>query len=166
MDNTENDRDAVARTIAELNARVAYLEDRQAIVDLMTTYGPAVDAGSADAVARVWTSDGVYDVDTGVMCGREEIATMVRGDMHQGYVRAGCAHIMEPGRIRVDRDTAVATGKSMLIVHGGDGFTVLRATANRWELVRTDEGWKCARRIGRVLDGRSEARELLASAGE
>ncbi|MCF8610433.1 nuclear transport factor 2 family protein [Gordonia sp. HY285] len=154
------------RLIAELATRVAYLEDRQTITDLVAAYGPAIDAGCADAVAEIWTSDGVYDVDTGVMRGHAEISAMVRGGMHQGFVQKGCAHIVEPGRVRIDGDTAVATGKSMLVVHGDDGFSVLRATANRWELIRTEEGWKCARRVGRVLDGRPEARELLASVDE
>ncbi|WP_347955487.1 nuclear transport factor 2 family protein [Gordonia aichiensis] len=164
--NTENAVPDTARLIADLAARVAYLEDKQAIVDLMTSYGPAIDAGCADADARVWTADGVYDVDTGVMRGHEQITAMVRGRMHQGFIAQGCAHILEPGQVRIDGDTAVATGKSMLILHDDDGFTVARATANRWELIRTDEGWKCTRRVGRVLDSRPEARELLALAAE
>jgi len=153
-----------AELLEELAARVAALEDRLTIADLMASYGPAIDAGDPEAVARVWTEDGVYDVDTGVMRGRDEIAAMVVGERHQGYLRGGCAHILEPGSIRVDGDTAVATGKSMLVTADGDGgrFTVLRATANRWELVRTADGWRCRRRIGRVLDGSRESRELLA----
>lgn len=153
-----------ARRLEVLAARIAALEDRLAITDLVTSYGPAIDAGDPDAVARVWTEDGVYDVDTGVMHGRDEIAAMVLGERHQGYVQGGCAHILEPGRVRVDGDTAVATGKSMLITAdgAGRGFTVLRATANRWELVRTADGWRCRRRVGRVLDGGRESREVLA----
>ncbi len=153
-----------ARLLQDLSARVAALEDRQAITDLMASYGPAVDAGDPDAVATLWTDDGVYDVDTGVMHGRDEIAAMVVGERHQGYVRGGCAHILEPASVRVDGDTAVATGKSMLVTADGDGggFTVLRATANRWEFVRTADGWRCRRRIGRVLDGGRESREVLA----
>lgn len=154
----------VAEIIRDLAQRVRYLEDRQAIVDLMTSYGPAIDAGDADAVIRVWTSDGVYDVDTGVMHGHGEIIDMVRGEMHQGFVRAGCAHILEPGSVVVDGDSAVATAKSLLVVkeEHGSGFTVLRATANRWEMVKTGGRWKCRRRIGRLLDGRAAARRLLA----
>lgn len=150
--------------IRDLIERVTYLEDRQAIVDLMTSYGPAIDSGDADAVARVWTSDGEYDVDTGVMRGHDEIVEMVRGEMHQGFVQAGCAHVVEPGCVVVDGDTAVATCKSLLVMRDEreNGFTVLRATANRWEMVKSDGRWKCRRRIGRLLDGRPEARRLLA----
>lgn len=150
-------------TLDTLAERICDLEDRAAIVDLMTSYGPAIDAGDAAAVARVWTYDGIYDVDTGVMRGHREIEEMVRGEMHQGFVLGGCAHILEPARVVVDGDSAVATGKSMLVTADGpDGeFTIRRATANRWEMVRTDDGWRCRRRIGRLLDGRPEARLLL-----
>lgn len=150
-------------TLDTLAGRIRVLEDRAAIVDLLTSYGPAIDAGDAASVARVWTEDGIYDVDTGVMRGHREIEEMVRGEMHQGFVRAGCAHILEPARVVVDGETAVATGKSLLVTANGPGgaFTVLRATANRWELVRTEGGWRCRRRTGRLLDGRPEARRLL-----
>ena len=162
--------DEMTEALRELTARVAALEDRAAIVALMTTYGPAIDAGDADAVAQVWTEDGEYDVDTGVMRGHDEIRAMVRGPMHQGFVRGGCAHILEPGDVVIDGDTAVATCKSLLVTADGSGgpFTVARATANRWELVRVDGRWRCRRRVGRLLDGRPEARALLAGeiAGE
>lgn len=154
-----------ARLLRELSDRVAYLEDRQAIVDLMTSYGPAIDSGSAEAVAHVWTDDGVYDVDTGIMRGHAEITAMVRGDQHQGLIAHGCAHVLEPGSVIIDGDTAVAGCKSLLILARADksAFTVVRATANRWEMVKTGGRWKCARRTSRVLDGRTEAPELLAA---
>ncbi|GAA4817616.1 nuclear transport factor 2 family protein [Tomitella cavernea] len=154
-----------ATVIRDLSARLAVLEDRQAIVDLMTSYGPAIDSGCEEAVARVWTEDGVYDVDTGIMRGHAEITAMVRGQNHQGFITNGCAHVLEPGNVIVDGDTAVATCKSLLILARPDKsvFTVLRATANRWELVKTADGeWKCTRRTSRVLDGRDEAPRVLA----
>lgn len=156
--------DEMTRALHDLTERVSALEDRAAIIALMTTYGPAIDAGDADAVAQVWTEDGEYDVDTGVMRGHDEIRAMVRGPMHQGFVQGGCAHILEPGAVAVTGDTAIATCKSLLVTADGEGgpFTVVRATANRWELVRVDGGWRCRRRIGRLLDGRPEARALLA----
>lgn len=158
--------DEMTRLLQDLAARVDALEDRGAIVTLMTSYGPAIDAGDADAVAQVWTEDGEYDVDTGVMRGHDEIRAMVRGSMHQGFIQGGCAHILEPGSVEVTGDTAVATCKSLLVTADGAGgpFTVLRATANRWELVRVTGGWRCRRRIGRLLDGRPEARALLTGA--
>jgi hypothetical protein len=37
-------------------------------------------------------------------------------------------------------------------------------TANRWELVRTPQGWKIKRRTIRALDGSQPARDLLRQA--
>lgn len=150
--------------VRDLTDRVSVLEDHREIAALIASYGPAVDAAIPEAVGAVWTEDGVYDVDVVTLTGRGEIEAMVTGEMHQGFVRRGCAHVLEPADIRVAGDTAVATAKSMLVVAapGGESFTVVRATANRWELDRVDGEWRCSRRIARVLDGRADARELLA----
>ena len=73
----------------------------------------------------------------------------------------------------LDSKTASLTARNRTIgalprlsVNGCPGADNARATANRWELIRTDEGWKCTRRVARLLDSRPEARELLASAAE
>lgn len=154
-----------AALVRELADRVSQLEDKLAIVELMTSYGPAIDSGSADAVAKVWTEDGVYDVDVAVFSGHAEIIKMVRSDAHQGYIRGGCGHILEPGYVKIDGDAAVATCKSQLILKNpeADGFTVMRVTANRWEMRKINGEWKCVKRISRVLDGRPEAVALLAA---
>lgn len=49
--------------IDELLTRLRRLEDERDIARLITSYGPAVDAGDADAAAALWATDGVYDVD-------------------------------------------------------------------------------------------------------
>ncbi|RMI28563.1 nuclear transport factor 2 family protein [Nocardia stercoris] len=151
-----------AELVTQLAARVRTLEDKLAISGLMAAYGPAIDSGSADAVAALWTDDGVYDIDTGVLRGHAEIIAMVRSRAHQDFIAGGCAHLLEPGHIHVDGDTAVATGKSQLVLRGGDGFRVARITANRWEFARVGGEWKVTRRTSRLLDGRADARELLA----
>ncbi|MDH3022782.1 nuclear transport factor 2 family protein [Gordonia alkanivorans] len=160
MNETTNDPENLIRSLAE---RVAALEDKLAISELMTAYGPAIDSGSVEAVARLWTEDGVYDVDTGVMRGHAEIKAMVRSQAHQAWIDGGCGHILEPGHTRIDGDTAVSTCKSQLIIRDGDGFRVFRVTATRWELEKIDGQWKVRTRISRILDGRPEARDLLAA---
>lgn len=37
------------------------LEDHLEITQLVAQYGPAVDSGSADATAGLWTEDGSFD---------------------------------------------------------------------------------------------------------
>lgn len=149
--------------MAALEARLRHLEDRLAVHDLIASYGPHVDAGDAAAAAQLWTDDGTYDVDTGTYEGRDGIAAMVESRPHQRLIARGCAHLTSPPRVEVDGDTAAAVCHSQLVVRreDGSGFDVLRATAHRWELLRTQEGWRVRRRTSRLLNGGDEARALL-----
>lgn len=150
--------------LRRLEERVQLLEDHLAILQLMNAYGPSVDSGNAEAVANLWTPDGVYDVDTGAMSGREQIAAMVQSRPHQAWINGGCGHLLGPPHISIDGDTAVATCYSQLLPYDQttESFRVGRVTANRWELTRTEQGWRVTRRTNRLLDGRPEARDLLA----
>lgn len=97
--------------LAALRRRAALLEDRAEIEQLVAQYGPSVDSGSAEAAAALWSEQGTFDV-AGViaMHGREQIAGMVDGEMHQGLIRNGCGHILTVPHIEIDGDTA--TGRS------------------------------------------------------
>lgn len=79
-----------ADLVATLLDRVQALEDKAAVHEVLTAYGPAVDAGDADAVGRLWTEDAVYDIDIRVMEGRDAITEMVRTAPHQDYLHEGC----------------------------------------------------------------------------
>jgi len=140
---------------------VQALEDELAIHRLIVRYGLAVDIGDADGAAAVFTEDGVYDVDVGVMRGREAVRTMVRGERHQSMV-GNCAHQIGPAVVEVDGDRAVATGYSRVYLHTRAGTHIYRVSFNRWELVKRDGAWLIARRTTRLL-GHEEARALLQS---
>lgn len=147
--------------LARLETRLRALEDERDITRLILSYGPLVDSGHAEEVAGLWEEDGIYDVDTLRMEGRAEIGAMVRSPAHQGWIDGGCAHLSGPPHVTVDRDRAVAVCYSLMIVHGAEGFRVLRGTANRWDLRRSSGGWRVTRRTSRVLDGREESPALL-----
>lgn len=151
--------------LAALAARVQLLEDTLAIMNIVSGYGPAVDSGSAEAVADIWTEDGVYDVDTGAMHGHAELEAMVRSTNHQSYIHGGSAHLVGPPHIKIDGDTAVATCHSQLVLRDTEKGVnrVARITANRWEFARIDGAWKVTLRTNRLLDGRAEARDILAA---
>jgi SnoaL-like domain len=150
-------------TVAALAARVKELEDRLAIYELMATYGPAVDGAARDVAAGLWTEDGSYDSGVGVFEGSAGVGEMVTGDMHQGIIKGGSAHLISLPHLEVDGDRAVATCYSQLLRYDSQNavFRIWRATANRWELVRTEGGWRVQRRINKLLDGSEEARALL-----
>ena len=87
---------------------------------------------------------------------------------HQAAIAGGLAHFTGLPHVAIDGDSAVVTSYLQILVpqtqgdpvevpnHGsGKGFRVHRMAANRWELVRTPQGWKFkhrstapARRLG------------------
>jgi len=151
------------KSMTELAARVARLEDELAIHRVIVRYGFAVDVGDADEAAAVFTEDGVYDVDVGRMEGRGAVAAMVRGPRHQELV-GHCAHQMGPALVEVlEAGNAVASGYSRVYLATRAGTHVYRVSLNRWELVKRDGGWLIARRTTRRL-GLDEAPPLLAGA--
>jgi hypothetical protein len=154
--------DSLAARLDRLEAHVRRLEDQVAIYQLLASYGPAVDSRSGDAAADLWAPDGRYDFGGPPLEGRERIGGLVDLDTHAAYVAAGCAHVISMPVVRVEGDSAVATGYSRVYLRQGDGWKVERASANRWELARTAAGWKVTNRINRLLDGAPEPRSLLA----
>jgi uncharacterized protein (TIGR02246 family) len=156
----------VDEELLRMSETLRVLEDEREIVRLISAYGPAVDSGQSEAAAAIWTEDGVYDTDSAVWRGRAEIAGMVEGSFHQQLIAGGAAHVVGVPHIRIDGHRAVATCYSRVFRHGDGGFEVWRVAVNRWELVRTPEGWRTAYRTNRLLDGSEAARELLRRAGE
>lgn len=149
-------------TVAALTRRVQALEDELAIHRLIVRYGLAVDVGDADGAADVFTEDGVYDVDVGLMRGRNAVAAMVRGERHQSMV-GRCAHQIGPAVVELDGDRAVATGYSRVYLRGDEATAIHRVSLNRWELERRDGAWLIVRRTTRVL-GHAEARAIFQAA--
>jgi hypothetical protein len=130
----------------------------------MTSYGPAVDSGSADEAGDLWTADGTYETDggPGVMEGSAGVAAMVRGRGHQSLL-PNCAHQVGPGVVKVDGDRAQATTYSRVYLREGDDYRVWRVAVNEWHFVRTVAGWKVQRRVNRSL-GHPESTGLLRHA--
>ena len=92
---------------------------------------------------------------------------MVEGDFHQKLIAGGAAHVVGVPHIVVSGHRAVATCYSRVFRHVDGGFEVWRVAVNRWELVRTPDGWRTAipheqahQRLGRG------ARALLGRADE
>jgi hypothetical protein len=154
----------IEQRLAALEARVHLLEDENALHRLMTSYGPAVDSGSADEAGALWTTDGTYETDggPGVMEGSAGVAAMVRGRGHQSLL-PNCAHQVGPGVVKVDGDRAEATTYSRVYLRDGDSFRVWRVAVNEWHFVRTGAGWRVQRRINRRL-GHPESTALLRHA--
>jgi SnoaL-like domain len=155
------DEDELQERLSRLEARVHSLEDQLAIYQLLARYAPSVDSRSETSTASMWTEDGQYDYGDTPLVGAAAVGALVNNERHTGYVARGCAHVISMPLVHVDGDRAVATGYSRLYVKEGDGWKVERASANRWELVRSETGWSVQNRVNRMLDGSSDGRELL-----
>lgn len=150
---------ALEKRIDDLTRRVQALEDELAIHRLIVRYGLAVDVGAADRAAEVFTEDTVYDVDVGVMRGRQAVRDMVLGARHQSMV-GRCAHQIGPAVVELHGDHAVATGYSRVYLRQESGIEIYRVSFNRWQLNRRDGQWQIVRRMTRLL-GHAEATRVF-----
>jgi ketosteroid isomerase-like protein len=153
--------------LEQLERRLCHLDDQHTIQRLIASYGPLVDAGEADAVAQLWTVDGVYDIknEGWFMQGRNEVAAMVHSATHQELIGRGVSHFLGPAVVALDGDHAVAVCESVLLIKGdGDsGYRAARVGANHFRLRRIDGVWQVVVRVSRRLDGSDQARELLSA---
>ena len=114
-------------------------------------------------MAALWAEGGTYGVGgMGTAQGREAIAALIDGPVHRALMADGCAHLLGPVAIDLEGDRATARGHSVVLRHTGSGFEVARLSANRWDLVRTKDGWRVSHRENALLDGSEAARALLA----
>lgn len=162
-----------------LEDRIRAIEDRLEIYNLIASHPPSADTGGQEHIAASWVEDGVFDrgEDLSSPRGRDTIASHVRTPEHQAAIARGLAHFTGLPHVVIDGDTAVVISYLQILVpqtqgdpvevpnHGSSrGFRVHRMTANRWELVRTPQGWKIKRRTLRQLDGSEPARTILRGA--
>ena len=164
-----------------LDERIRLVEDRLEIYNLIASHPPSADTGAGAYVASVWAEDGVFDRgdEFAKPTGRAAIAGGSDNPEHHRAIAEGIAHVAALPYVRVSGDTAFAISYLQILVpdrvgpvfevpnHGASrGFHVHRVSANRWEFVRTAEGWKIKRRTLRSLDGSAPARDLLRGALE
>jgi hypothetical protein len=162
-----------------LEDRLRAIEDRLEIYDLIASHPPSADTGGKDHIAASWVDDGVFDRGGNLSSprGRDAISDQVLSPEHQAAIARGLAHFTGLPHVVIDGDSAIVTSYLQILVpqtqgdpvevpnHGSSkGFRVHRLTANRWELVRTREGWKIKHRTLRPLDGSGGARQILQQA--
>ena len=155
--------DAIEARLATLETQLTELQDREAIRNLIASYGPLADCGDADRVAGLWQDDGVYEVGGfGASQGHAAIAALIDGATHRQLMQDGCAHLLGPVHIHIEGEQAVAVGHSCVLRHRDGGFEAYRVSANRWELTKDADGtWRVSKRSNRLLDGNPLAPALL-----
>jgi hypothetical protein len=153
--------------------RLRAVEDRLAILDLIASHPPATDSASRDRAAGFWCDDGVVDMGEGAKDYRAMMAILDSPGFKEAQGQGIC-HFSGLPQIQIDGDKAVATSYLQILAadpkgepfalaaHGtSKGYRVLRLSANRWELVRTRQGWRIKSRTWRGMDSPA-ARDLLS----
>jgi hypothetical protein len=164
-------------TDRSLEERLRAIEDRLEIYNIIASHPPSADTGGDAHIAASWVEDGVFDRADPPVRGRKTIAEHVLSPAHQAAIDRGLAHFTSLPHVEISGDHAVATSYLQIVVpqtqgnvvevpnHGtSKGFRIHRITANRWELVRTPQGWRIKRRTLRPLDGSEPGRSLLRQA--
>jgi hypothetical protein len=162
-----------------LEDRIRAIEDRLEIYNLIASHPPSADTGGNDHIGASWVEDGLFDRGENLSSprGRDAIAKQVLSAEHQAAIAGGLAHFTGLPHVVIDGDAAIVTSYLQILVpqtqgdpvevpnHGSSkGFRVHRMTANRWELVRTPQGWKIKQRTLRQLDGSEGGRKILRQA--
>jgi SnoaL-like domain len=156
---------ATDEAVARLEARVRDLEDRLEIFQLMATYGPCADSGSGDIVETLYIEDGYYDSGMQSFDGAAAIRGMIESlPLHRSLMDGGCAHMITMPVVKLNGDRAIAICHSQLLRRQDNAFQVWRTSANCWELERSPQGWKVAKRVNKLLDGDVSAQQLFRDA--
>lgn len=163
---------------SRLEIRLRAIEDRLEIYDLIACHPPSADTGADDFARSVYVEDGSLDLAGGKgATGKTAIAAILTTPEHHAAMAGELAHFASLPHIEIDGDEATVTSYLQILTpdpsaapvkvagHGASkGFRIHRIGANRWELVRTAQGWKIRRRVLRPLDGSEPAREILRGA--
>ncbi|TDU28243.1 SnoaL-like protein [Panacagrimonas perspica] len=116
---------------------------RQACETLCKAYGPHADAGEADALANLYTPDGLFDRLGQPIVGRDAIRQVIAGRPSGVWTKHVCSNV----RIEIAPDGRTATGRVDLDMERGQQGVekVDRIRAEYFDqFVLTDEGWRFA----------------------
>lgn len=159
-----------------LERRLAAVEDRMAIYNLIASHPLSADTGYGPLFPHLYTNDAIFDRGASAhgATGRDQLIALVESEEHQQAIADGLAHFGNLPYIQLDGDTAVVTSYLMLLRFNRDepesempnhglsrGHQVFRVVANRWVVVRTENGWRIKSRRLFPMDGSRPARDLL-----
>jgi len=133
-------------------ARLAALEDREAIRLVLRDYGRLLDQRRFDEFGELFAPDGEYVSGPTTTRGPAAIAGSLQRIMTANAL--GLAepnfHVLFNERIELQGDEAQSTSQSFFVVPGADGTPRLVLMASYEDrLVRTPQGWRFARRVVR-----------------
>ena len=162
-----------------LEQRIRAIEDRLAIYNLIASHPPSADTGAAAYAEAVYTEDGVFDrgAELSGATGNRALGALLQSDGHRAAIAGGLAHFTGLPHVTLDGDSAIVISYLQILTpkksgevvevpnHGASrGYHIHRVVTNRWDLVRTEAGWKIKRRTIRLVDGSEPSRDILRGA--
>jgi uncharacterized protein (TIGR02246 family) len=136
--------------LAELEARVQRIEDREAIHGLFMRYRECLDEKDFSGYAALFAADGEFVAAGGTAKGRagiEELVDGMRGSLLTAVV-GDDLHIVVNPDISIEGDRASARSTWIYLVRGGEGEpTLCKVGHYEDDLVREDGAWRFARRF-------------------
>lgn len=161
----------------QLLARIKAMEDRLDILNLLAGSAISSDVASEAYWQKMFTHDAVFDRGQGRQdTGQAEILKIIKDPNQKEAIKAGMTHLPMLPYITLNGDSAVATGYLLIVMPDSaashvklagkgvsPGFSIYQLTVNRWQFVRTTEGWKVTRRIVRPISS-NDSRDILKQA--
>ena len=141
-------------TMESIGQRLAAVEDRLAITDLLAGYGTSYDDGDFERFADLFTADAQYTMEPDVglldlpLVGREAIAAAMRERRTMSASSVTPRHLTTNVSIRMTGQ-ATATVSSFLVVifaHMDGQMEVRRSGVYEDELRKEDDAWRFAKR--------------------
>lgn len=136
--------------MAELEARIQRMEDREAIHGLFMRYRQCLDEKDFSGYAALFAEDGEFVAAGGTARGRvgiEELVDGMRGSLLTAVV-GDDLHIVVNPEISIDGNRATARSTWIYLVRGESGApTLCKVGHYDDELIREDGTWRFARRF-------------------
>lgn len=167
------------RHALSLQQRITAAEDRLEILNLLAGSAFSSDVASEAYWTKMFTENAVFDRGQGMQDkGRDEILKIVNDPGQKEAIKFGMTHLAMLPHITLNGDSAVATGYLLIVMPDtaashvklpgkgvSSGFSIYQLTVNRWQLVRTTDGWKVTKRTVRPITS-NDSRKILTGAIE
>lgn len=132
-------------------ARLAQLEDREQILELMTAYGNTLDRRDFAAFGKLFAEDAEYGSGPGAARGRAAIQAQLERTIssNPSNLPAPNFHLFFNPSIRIDGDTATATSLGAYTAPdaGGGATRMVFFVSYQDTLVRRDGRWLFSKRV-------------------
>ena len=160
--------------------RMSAMEDRLEILTLLSGSAFSSDVASSSYWDNMFTEQAVFDRGGGKPndIGKGEILKIIKSPDQLVAIENGMMHLSMLPHIKLNGDSAIATGCLLIVMPDSaashvklpgkgisTGFSIYQLTVNRWELIRTNTGWKVNKRTVRPILS-TDSRALLQSAIE